>query len=117
MIEGATVISDIADAHYGDGDMPDVIEHPDTGESIATVSYHKTDAWRGYWEADPVEGWRKVGSGCNCGDWGDTPPGTSNDECEAQISGLVDEFGDVVVLLCGGSNVFAMQYDVLARSS
>jgi hypothetical protein len=114
-IDGVTVISEVADAHYGGEDVPDEVTHPETGEVVATTRYHSTDAWRGYWEVDPAEGWKKVGEGCNCGDWGDTPPGTSNAECEAQIRELVAEHGEVTVVLCGGSNLFALQFDCLAR--
>lgn len=112
---GVTVIGDVAEAHYGGEDVPETVSHPETGEEIARVEYVQTDGWRGYYEAKPADGWRKVGEGVNCGSWSDTPPGTSNEECEAQIAALAEEYGDVVVVLGGGSNVFAMQYDVLAR--
>lgn len=115
-IAGVTVIADVANAHYAGDEVPEQVVHPETGETVARVGYHSTDAWRGYYEAEPVEGWVKVGGGCNCGDWGDTPPGRSNAECEAEIEALAARHGEVVVVLCGGSNVFAMQYDVLARA-
>jgi hypothetical protein len=115
-MEGVTVVADVANAHFGGEDVPEVIEHPDTSEEIARISWHSTDAWRGYYEAEPLDGWAKVGDGCNCGDWDDAPPGTSNDECEAQLRELAEKHGEVVVVVCGGSNLFAMQYDVLARS-
>lgn len=115
-ITGVIVIPDVANAHYGGEDVPDTVEHPDTGETVAVIGYHRTDGWRGFYEAEPADGWRKVGEGCNCGGWDDTPPGTSNNECEAQIRELADEHGEVVVVVCGGSNVFALQYDVLARA-
>lgn len=114
-MEGLTVIPDIANAYYSGEEIPEIVVHPDTEEEIGRVGYVHTDAWRGYNEVTPLEGWLKVGEGCNCGDWGDTPPGTSNDECEAQINELIAEYSEVVLILCGGSNVFAMQYDVLAR--
>lgn len=115
-LEGVTVIPDVVNAFYSSVDVPETVEHPETGETVATIAWHSTDAWRGYYEATPVDGWKKVGEGCNCGDWDDTPPGTSNAECEAEIRELVAEHGNVVLVLCGGSNVFAMQYDILARA-
>lgn len=111
------VINDVAEAHYGGDETPEEVTHPETGEVIATIAWHSSDAWRGYNEATPVDGWVKVGEGCNCGSWEDTPPGTSDSECEAQIRELAEKHGEVYVVLCGGSNVMAMQYDVLARAS
>lgn len=111
-----TVISDVADAHFGGGEVPAEVVLKETGEVIAKTNYHRTDGWRGYWEVVPVEGWQKIGEGCNCGDWDDAPHGTSNAECEAQIVELANANEEVVVVLCGGSNVFAMQYDVLGRA-
>jgi hypothetical protein len=116
LMPGVLVASDAIDAHYNGEDAPEFVLHPETGEAIASVGWHSIDAWRGYFEAEPLPGWNKVGEGCNCGDWDDTPPGTSNSECEAQIRELADEYDEVIVVLCGGSNVFAMQYDVLARA-
>jgi hypothetical protein len=115
-IDGVTVIADVANAHYAGDDVPETVEHPDTGETVAHIGYHSTDAWRGYYEAQAAPGWKVVDGGCNCGDWDDAPPGTSNAECEAQIRALAEEHGEIVVVICGGSNVFAVQYDVLARA-
>jgi hypothetical protein len=114
---GVTVIPDVANAHYAGEDVPDEVYHPETGEHVAHVGYHHTDGWRGYYEAEPVDGWRKVGEGVNCGSWDDTPPGTSDEECQRQVEELAEEYGEVVLVLCGGSNVFALQYDVLARAA
>ena len=114
-MDGVTVVSTVSDAHFGGEDVPDEVEHPETGEVIGRTRYHQTDGWRGYWVVDAADGWKKVGEGCNCGDWDDTPPGTSNAECEAQVRALADEHGEVVVVTCGGSNLFAMQYDVFSR--
>jgi hypothetical protein len=116
-MNGVTVIPDVANAHYGCEEVPEQVEHPDTGETIATIAWHSSDAWRGWYEATPVDGWEKVGEGCNCGSWDDTPPGTSDAECQAEIEKLAAEHGEVVLVLCGGSNVMAMQYDVLARKA
>jgi hypothetical protein len=113
--KGITVIADVANAHYAGEEVPETIEHPKTGEVIATMRYVSTDAWRGYWEAVPADGWQKVGEGSNCGSWDDAPPGTSDDEVEAKIRGLAKEYGDVVVIPGGSSNVFSMTFDVLAR--
>ncbi len=114
-IEGVTVIPDVAEAHYGGGDVPDVVVHPETDEPIGKPSYKRTDAWRGYWEVQAMPGWKKVGEGCHCGSYPDAPSGTSTRECEAELRELVEEHGEIVLVLCGGSNVFAMQYDVFAR--
>jgi hypothetical protein len=114
--QGITVIADVANAHYAGEEVPETIEHPDTGEVVATMQYVSTDAWRGYWDAVPAEGWLKVGDGANCGSWEDTPPGTSDEETEVYIRGLAAEHGDVVVIVGGSSNVFSMTYDVLARA-
>ena len=115
--ERITVIPDVANAHYAGEDVPDTIEHPETGEVIANMRYVSTDAWRGYWEAVPADGWKTVGDGANTGNWEDSPPGTSNDEVEAHINKLADEHGRVVVIVGGTSNVFSLSYDVLARES
>lgn len=116
-IEGVTVIPDVANAHYGGEEVPEQVEHPETGEVIATIGYVRTDGWRGYLEATPVDGWQKVGDGCACGGWDDAPPGTSDREVYADLEKYAEEYGEIVVILCGGSNVFAMQFDVLARAS
>lgn len=114
-IENVTVIAEVADAHYGGEDVPEAVTHPETGEVVGKPVYRSTDAWRGYWEIEPADGWEKIGGGVNCGYWDDTPPGTSTAECEAEIRALAADHEDVLVVLGGGSNVFAMQYDVLAR--
>lgn len=110
-----TVIPDVTNARGAGDDVPETVEHPETGELVATIGWHSTDAWRGYYEATPVAGWVKVGEGCNCGSWDDTPPGTSNEECEAQINELAEKYGDIVVVLGSSSNVFSLPFDVLAR--
>lgn len=116
-LKGITVISTVADAHYGGGEVPDMVTHPKTGEEIGKTEYKRLDGWRGYWEVRAMPGWRNVGGGCHCGDSPDVPSGTSTKECEAEVSGLAKEHGEVVVVLCGGSNVCALQYDVLARET
>lgn len=113
--ERITVIADVANAHASGDETPDEVFHPETGELVATIGWVSTDAWRGYLEATPAAGWKRVGEGTNCGGWGDTPPGTSNEECEAQINVLAEEHGHVVVIPGGSSNVFSLPYDVLAR--
>jgi len=115
-MQGVTVISDVASAHYNGGHVPTYVRDA-TGERIARTRYVHTDAWRGYWTVEPVKchHWRKVGDGCNCGTWEDAPPGTSDAECQEHLAELVAEYGEVVVVLCGGSNLFAMPYDVLAK--
>ena len=115
-IEGVTVVADVANAHYGGGDVPDEVCHPDTGEVMGKTRYKRLDGWRGYWEVDAMPGWRKVGDGCHCGSYSDAPHGTSTAECEAELRELAKKYGEIVLVLCGGSNVFAMQYDVLARA-
>ena len=117
MHSGITVIPDVANAHYGCEDVPEEIFHPETGEKVATIAWHDSGGYRGWYEATPVEGWVKVGDGCNCGSWEDTPPGTSDAECQAEVEALAEKHGEVVLVLCGGSNVMAMQYDVLARKT
>jgi hypothetical protein len=112
-----TVIGTVAEAHYSGEDVPSEVTHPDTGETIATIGWHASDGWRGWYESTPVDGWEKVGEGANCGAWEDTPPGTSNDEVEAYVNGLAETHDEVVVVVCGGSNVFAAQFDVLARAN
>jgi hypothetical protein len=115
--ENVTVISDVADSHYGGEDVPDVVLHPETEEEIAKTRYHRTDGWRGYWETDALPGWKRVGEGCHCGGYSDAPSGTSTKEVVAEIEKLAEEHEEIVLILCGGSNVFAMQYDVYARGS
>lgn len=114
-MSGITVINEVAEAHYGGGDVPEFVTHPETGETVARMEWHSTDAWRGFYDAIPADGWKKVGEGANCGDWEDTPPGTSNDEVRQQIDKLAEQYGDVVVVLGGSSNVFSLTFDVLAR--
>jgi len=117
LMQGVTVVNDVAEAHYGGSeDVPERVSHPDTGEVIATVAWESSGGYRGWYTATPVDGWVKVGEGCNCGSWDDAPPGTSDEECAAEVEALAAEHGEVVLVLCGGSNVFAMQYDVLARA-
>jgi predicted SpoU family rRNA methylase len=115
-IEGITICTTVSDAHYGGEEVPDVVLHPETEEEMAKTVYKRTDAWRGYWEVEPLAGWKKVGEGTACGGWNDAPSGTSNREVEAKLKELVKEHREIVMVTCGGSNVFAMQYDVLARA-
>ena len=110
-----TVIAEFANAHAAGEEHPGFITHPETGERIAEMRWVSTDAWRGYWDAVPADGWKKVGEGTNTGSWSDSPRGTSNDEVEAEINLLAEEHGQVVVIVGGSSNVFSMPYDVLAR--
>lgn len=115
LTDNVAVITSVIDARNEGEDVPDVVQHPYTNEDVATIDWHDSGGYRGWYEATPVQGWKKVGDGSNCGDWGDTPPGTSNAECEAQIEELAKQYEDIVVVLGGGSNVFCVQYDVLAR--
>lgn len=115
-IAGMTVIADVPNAFYGEDDVPETVEHPDTGETVAHIGWHRTDAWRGYYEATAADGWTKIGDGCSCGSWGDAPSGTSDDEVEAQLRALAEEHGDIVVVLGGSSNLFSMPFDVFARA-
>lgn len=115
MLTDVTVIAEAAEAHWSGEDVPEEVTHPDTGEVVATMGYVSTDAWRGYWEATAADGWRKVGEGTNCGSWDDAPTGTSNAEVEAKIARLQAEYGEIVVVLGGSSNVFSQPYDVFAR--
>lgn len=114
-MDNVTVIADVVNARNEGEDVPETVTHPETGETVATISWHATDGWRGWYEATPADGWVKVGEGTNCGNWDDTPPGTSNAECEAQIEALAEQYGEVVLVLGSSSNVFSMPYDVLAR--
>lgn len=111
-----TVCTDVSDAHFSGEEVPDVVCHPQTGEEMCTTRYVSLDGWgRGYWTVDPLPGWQKVGEGCNVGDWDDAPPGMSDTESKNAINQMGEKYGEVVLVTCGGSNLFAMQYDVLAR--
>lgn len=116
-IDGVTIVADIADAHFSGEEVPETVEHPETGETIARIGWHRTDAWRGYHEATPADGWRVVGQGTSCGSWDDAPTGTSDAEVLEQLRRLADEHGEIVVVLCGTSNVFSLGFDVLARGA
>jgi hypothetical protein len=108
----------VLDARQSDDEeMPEYIYDPDSGEEVARVVYRSTDAWRGYYDTEPTDGWVKVGDGTNCGSWGDTPPGTSNEECEAHVDALEAEHGEILLVIMPTSNVFAMGYDVYARKA
>lgn len=116
-VDPVIYIPDVANAHYNSEEVPEFVLSPVTGDIIAKTNYHSSDAWRGWWEVEPVEGWRKVGDGCNVGDWPDAPSGCSDRECKEEINQFAEQYGEVYVVLCGGSNVMAMQYEVLARAS
>jgi hypothetical protein len=106
----------VLDARQGeDEEMPEYIYDPDTGVEVARVVYRSTDAWRGHYDTEPLDGWVKVGEGTNCGSWDDTPPGTSNEENEAKVDALEREHGEILLVLLPTSNVFALGYDVYAR--
>jgi hypothetical protein len=106
----------VAEAEFGEGETPEFIFDPeDTNKPVARVVYKHTDAWRGHYDTEPLEGWKRVGEGSNCGDWEDAPPGTSNAEVEEYVNKLEAEHGTVLVIALPTSNVFAMAFDVLAR--
>lgn len=115
-LEGMAVIYDVPNARAVDEDVPEQVYHPDTGELVANISWHSTDPWRGYYEATPADGWRKVDEGCSCGSWDDAPPGTSDREVEAQLRALTEQYGEIVVVLGSSSNLFSLPFDVLARA-
>lgn len=107
----------VLDARNEDGETPTVIYDPETGDPLACVFWRSSDGWRGHYDTEPIpdSGWKKVGEGTNCGSWEDTPPGTSNDECQAYVEELEAEHGTVLLVALPTSNVFAIGFDVYAR--
>ena len=97
---------------------PEFIYDPeDESKEIARVFWRSTDGWRGHYDTEPLDGagWRHVGDGANCGDWGDTPPGTSNAEVEEYVAKLEAEHGTILVIGLPTSNVFSTAFDVYAK--
>ena len=45
-IDGVTIVADVANAHYGGEEVPEVVLHPETGEEIASIGYVALDGWR-----------------------------------------------------------------------
>ena len=101
-----------------DEEAPEFIFDPeDSDKKVARVFWHSTDAWRGFYdtEALPDSGWKHVGDGANCGDWADTPPGTSNAEVLEYLGKLEAEHGTILVIGLPTSNVFSTAFDVYAK--
>lgn len=109
----------VLEAEFGESDtpMPEHILDPENGKPIARVFYRRTDALRGHYDTDPLPdtGWKHVGDGANCGDWADTPPGTSNAEVLEYLEKLEAEHGTILVIGLPTSNVFSTAFDVYAK--
>jgi hypothetical protein len=108
----------VAEAEFGGDEtpIPEFIFDPeDASKPVAKVVYKHTDAWRGHYDTEPLDGWKRVGEGANCGDWEDAPPGTSNREVEEYVAKLEAEHETVLVIALPTSNVFSTAFDVLAR--
>lgn len=106
-------------AAFGDDDetIPEQIFAPD-GTAIATVKYVRTDAWRGHYDTDPIEGsgWERIDEGWVTGNWDDAPAGCSADEVEAKLEEYARD-AEVVVVGLPTSNVFSTAYDVYRRAA
>lgn len=86
---------------------------------VARLKYHSTNAWRGYWDAEPVKkhGWTKLDSDWITGDWDDAPEGHASSDVESKLKALAKQYAkthqDVLVIYTPTSNVFSSSYDVL----
>ena len=92
---------------------PDAFYHKST--LIATSKWVSTDAWRGYTDIIPVQGYKRVADDWVTGDWSDAPSGNSESEVEAKIKELEKQYGDVDVIFAPTSNVFSTSYAVIVK--
>jgi hypothetical protein len=101
---------------YVPTEVPKVLADPVTGEDAFNVSWHSTDAWRGYYNVEPIDpdAWDKLDEGAVCGEWEDVPPGTRTSEVEDKLDKLAEE-RDIIIIPAPTSNVFSMGYDCYAR--
>ena len=111
-----TTITDVIEAANEGDEIPEFLADPETGEDAFQVTYVSTDAWRGFYNSQPVNGgWVKVDEGWMTGDWGDAPAGHSSSEVKEKLDAMAAE-RDTVVVFLPTSNVFSTGYDVYQRA-
>jgi hypothetical protein len=104
-------ITDMIDAVNNGEELPEVIDH-EVGRF--DITWHSTDAWRGYYkvksELEAIE------STWGTGNWDDAPSGHAADDMEAKCERidkeLQDQGSELVVVLSPTSNVFSMGFDL-----
>ena len=91
------------------------------GEPAFELEYHSTDAWRGYYNAVPIEGsgWEKLDEGWMTGDYDDAPTEARSSSVEEKVNRLAGELDekdcDLAVVFAPTSNVFSTGYDLFKR--
>lgn len=111
-------LTDAIEAVNQGEDIPDVLADPTNGDEAFRLNYISTDAWRGYYAAEALEGsgWVKQDDGWMTGEWDDAPEEARGSNVEAKLNALAED-QDVVVVFAPTSNVFSTSYDVFVRAS
>ena len=110
------------DEYNSHGDYEKAIRAVKKSEPDFIISYHKSDGWRGWYEAKARKGtgWRKVEEvdgiklpGWMTGEWEDAPENTKGSELDKLLKKL--KASEIKVIFLPTSNVFSTAYDVFVR--
>lgn len=119
MIKQNTIWFDEYNSH---GDYEKATKALKKSEPEFVISYKKTDAWRGYFEAKAKKNssWRKIEdingeklAGWVTGEWNDAPEGTKGSELAELLDKLKAK--DVKIIFLPTSNLFSTAYDVFVK--
>jgi hypothetical protein len=100
-------------------DTPEVVEV--NGIPAVRIGWHSTDAWRGYYEATPIDGsgWEPVTDGWMTGEWDDAPAEARGSNVEAKLTAMAEDLEregyDLLAVFMPTSNVFSTAYDAFKR--
>ena len=84
---------------------------------VEAFKYHRTDGWRGYWDAEIAHGYEAIASGWSTGDYSDVPWKKAWHELTEAISeGEAEPPVEVIFALALTSNVFSMSTDIILRT-
>lgn len=108
------------DAVNSGEDMPEILMVD--GRPAFELKWHRTDAWRGYYNAVPLEGsgWEMLDeSSWVTGDYEDAPEYARSSVVQRKLEQLGEDYEkqgyDIAVVFAPTSNVFSTGYDVFRR--